>query len=81
MSTAIYEHVRDLAKTLSAQERLRLIADLAIGLSDRATVKSPKTLFKSVRGILKGHGPSPSPEDFEEARRAMSGHLAPVEAP
>ena len=72
MSDPLFDHVVSLAHDLSPDERLRLIAELASGLADekgRGEV-SVKPL-PSVRGLLKGLGPSPSGQDFDDARRAM----------
>jgi hypothetical protein len=81
MESPMYHHALELAKTLSGKEQLRLVAELVQDLiADEGLVEAPKKPFQSVRGTLKGLGPSPSPEDFDEARRAMWEHLAPEEA-
>ena len=70
MSAAIYDHVHGLAQTLSAEDRLRLISDLASGLNgsgERPT--TPRPPRKSLWGALKDLGPAPSAEEIDEARR------------
>jgi hypothetical protein len=68
MSEAILNHVRELAMSLSPEEQLSLIADLASKLQgqDRVPEKKP---FPSMRGALKDLGPAPSAEEIDEARR------------
>lgn len=81
MDSPMYDHVLGLAKTLLGKEQLRLVAELVQALiADEGLIEAPKMPFKSVRGILKGYGPSPSSEDFDEARRAMWERLPHEEA-
>ncbi len=68
MSKALFEHVRDLAMTLSPEEQVALIGDLAAKLQGKF-VPPAKKRFRSLRGALKHLGPAPSAEDFDEARR------------
>lgn len=68
MSAALFEHVRDLAMTLTPEEQVALIGDLAAKLQGKFAPPEKKP-FRSFYGILKDHGPAPSAEDIDEARR------------
>jgi len=68
MSEAIFNHVRELAMTLTPEEQLSLIGDLAAKLQGKF-VPPEKRPFRSLRGALKDLGPAPSAEDIDEARR------------
>jgi hypothetical protein len=70
MSNAIFEHVRELAMTLTAEEQVALIGDLAAKLQGKF-VPPEKKPFRSFRGILKKTGPAPSAEDIDEIRQEV----------
>jgi hypothetical protein len=68
MSVAILNHVRELAMSLSPEEQLSLIGDLASKLQGK--YKPPeKKPFPSLWGALAHLGPGPSAEEIDEARR------------
>jgi hypothetical protein len=68
MSSPMLEQIRDLSKTLSPQDKLRLIDDLVQQLL-REPTSSQRTPFRSLRGALAHLGPAPSAEEIDEARR------------
>jgi hypothetical protein len=68
MSSTILEHVRELAMTLSPEEQLSLIGDLASKLQGSYAPPKKKP-YRSMRGALADLGPAPSAEDIDEARR------------
>jgi hypothetical protein len=78
MATALYDHVRDLAKTLPPQEQLRLVGEIVGGLSAAAEwseaeqmqspIATPRMPYPSLWGALKDLGPAPSAEEIDEAR-------------
>jgi hypothetical protein len=70
MASATFEHVRDLAMTLTPEEQLSLIGDLAAKLQGKY-VPPEKRPFRSLRGALADLGPAPSAEDIGEARREV----------
>ena len=79
-STTMHEHVLDLAKALSREDRLRIVGRLAEDMIERGEASGePPRPRESLRGAWKDLGPSPSPEDFEEARREMAGRFAEEE--
>jgi len=63
------EQVRELAKALAAQDKLRLIADLAQQLQEEPKPAPSKKPFRSIYGIAAHLGPGPSAEDIDEMRR------------
>ena len=70
-ATDAVEQVLELAKTLTRQDKLRLIVELAQQLQDAppplpAPAKKP---FRSIYGIAAHLGPGPSAEDIDEMRR------------
>lgn len=68
MTTATLDQIRELAKTLTPQQKLILIEELVRDVRLNPPVKTP---HPSIRGILAHLGPAPSEEDLAEARRAM----------
>jgi hypothetical protein len=68
MPSAIFNHVRELAMTLTPEEQVALIGDLAAKLQGKFTPPEKKP-FRSLWGALKHLGPAPSAEDIDEARR------------
>ena len=74
MSTAIFEHVRDLAMTLTPEEQVCLIGDLAAKLRGKYTPPEKKP-FRSLYGALKDLGPAPSAEDIDESTPRSLGQF------
>jgi hypothetical protein len=68
MTEPILNHVRQLAMSLTPEEQLKLIADLATQLQDHSQ-PPPKKRLPSLRGALADLGPAPSAEEIDEARR------------
>jgi hypothetical protein len=68
MSLVTLEQVRDLSKSLSPHDKLRLIDDLVHQLLNQPA-PPPKTSFRSLWGALAGLGPVPSAEDIDAMRR------------
>jgi hypothetical protein len=68
MPSAIFNHVRELAMTLTPEEQVALIGDLAAKLQGKYTPPEKKP-YRSLYGALKHLGPAPSAEEIDEARR------------
>ncbi len=68
MSEPILNHVRHLAMSLSPEEQLKLIADLASQLQIPSQ-PIPRKKARTTRGALADLGPAPSAEEIDEARR------------
>ena len=68
MSTAILNHVRELAMSLSPEEQLALISDLVAKLQGKYAPPEKKP-SRSLWGALKDLGPAPSAEEIDEARQ------------
>jgi hypothetical protein len=68
MPSAIFEHVRELAMTLTPEQQLTLIGDLAAKLQGKYSPPEKKP-SRSLWGALKDLGPAPSAEEIDEARR------------
>lgn len=62
----VFEQAQHLSPTEKAELVARLAQSLQTEISDQ-----PKTLRKSMRGILAHLGPAPSAEDIDEVRREM----------
>jgi hypothetical protein len=73
MSAAILNHVRELAMSLSPEEQLTLISDLASKLQGKYAPPEKKPR-QSIRGALADLGPAPSAEEIDEARREAWGN-------
>lgn len=77
MSTAVYEQVRGLTKSLDPHEQLRLVGEIVNDLTEGAersesrqlAATAPRPLYRSLWGVLKDLGPAPSAEDIDEVRR------------
>ncbi len=63
------EQVLDLAAKLTAQDKIRVIADLAQQLREQSTPPPAKKPHRSLWGALADLGPAPSAEEIDEARR------------
>jgi hypothetical protein len=68
MSEAILNHVRELAMSLSPEDQLSLIRDLALNLQGQYQAPEKKP-YPSMRGALADLGPAPSAEEIDEVRR------------
>jgi hypothetical protein len=68
MSEPILNHVRHLAMSLTPEEQLKLIAELAVQLQNQSQPR-PKKPAGSMRGALADLGPAPSAGEIDEARR------------
>lgn len=68
MSAVIFNHVRELAMTLSPEEQLDLVADLVAKLRGKFHPPEKKP-HPSLRGALKDLAPAPSAQDIDEVRR------------
>jgi hypothetical protein len=68
MATDALDQIRDLSKSLSPQDKLRLIGDLVQQLL-REMPTPEKKPSRSLWGVLSHLGPAPSAEDIDEARR------------
>ena len=64
-----FEQVLELAKKLTRQDKLQLIADLARQLQEEPPPAPAKKPYRSLRGALADLGPAPSAEEIDEARR------------
>jgi len=68
VSTTSFNQVRELAHSLTPEEKLALIGDLVQQLQGRAVTQEKKP-FRSLWGALADLGPAPSAEEIDEARR------------
>ncbi|MBX6313877.1 MAG: hypothetical protein IRY99_13320 [Isosphaeraceae bacterium] len=68
MSTTIFDHICELARTPPPQEKLRLVDELVHQLLHEPAAPAKKP-FRSLRGALADLGPAPSAEEIDEARR------------
>jgi hypothetical protein len=69
MSTVLLDHVRGLAKSLRAEEKLVLIGELVSQIQGNLPIPQKEIGTRSLLGALADLGPAPSAEEIDEARR------------